>query len=144
MMTIYVTQNFKQLPEDVVKKTIPGDFVILEINEANEAHYAPWLSPFNQDEINHHIKASQDKDIEILYNNCVAYCKFRIATLGVLKLKEKEAPNTKALAMLQWVEDLWTLYYQKKDSILALENVNLSFDEHGELPHTYREAMEEV
>lgn len=159
MKTIYILRNTQTLNDDIIKAVFPG-FVEMDVLDEHEQYYEPFLARINTAEAEAQEAVLIAKQVEKLWNACNAYQASKIATLGIMKLNAKETPNTKALAILQWVEDLWDEYYLRRECVTTtrigmdlhraydcetkeIENI-FNFDNMGDIPFSYKEAMEEA
>lgn len=166
MKTIYVSNDTAPLEGDTVMQQFPL-FLEIEIMDEHEELYASQLSHYTSEDANEIATDLKNGMIARLWEECNEYQSSKIATLGVVNLGRKTEPNTKALAILQWVEDLWALYYTKRTAITdckigdsletivpgeADEDGEISedklidiydFSQQGDIPYSYAEAMAE-
>lgn len=144
MKTIYVTPSVQPLAPDTVRYVSKSGFIAMDVLEATEGHYSPYLFHMEPAQIAAILEKEQKEQIDILWKNCDDYQHKNIATVGLMKLYNKPEPNTKALAIVNWVEELWNLYYTKRANIVNMEEYSPDFSEHGELPFSYKDAIEEA
>lgn len=160
MKKIYTTTNVIPLEGDTVLQQFPK-FCELEIEEANEEYYNQYLSRYTENDAIAIANSIKNSMIAKLWEVCNRYQGDRIADMGIVKLGQKPGPNnTKALAILQWVENLWGLYYQKRfaisncqigkslDTTIDLNGITYAigiydFNQMGDIPYSYYEAMME-
>ena len=166
METIYVMQNTPIVKGDQ-KITQTETIIKLQVNSDNIDHYVPFLVEITDDEFNSVLDDIKATQISRLWDSCNEYQQNKISPLGVFKLAQKSEPNTKAQAILQWVEDVWSEYKRRRDLITndsfdfseqmdtvdpdqSAEDVNIvdeitlyDFSDMGNLPYDFFDAMNE-
>ena len=143
MKIIYTDIDVPIVDGDECLQVYPEGFIALNIVESHEEAYRDYLTSISQERRIEIVERAKKEQIAVLWDACNNYLQDRMATLGIVMLKSKQAPNTKAQAILQWVQELWDLYYIKRDQIMNMKASSPFFNEHGDLPYSYKEAMEE-
>lgn len=157
MKTIFVKNNTPVIDGDTRTAMFPM-FCEFSINEANEPQYQDSIVEMTPEDV---IQIEADiryKEISRLWEECNKYQQDRIATLGIVNLNAKTAPNTKAQEIIQWVNDLWNEYAIRRariatirpgnsfDEVDEVNNINIDifdFSNMGNIPHSYFDAMGE-
>jgi hypothetical protein len=87
---------------------------------------------------------SIEKKIADLWDSAKRYQSIRIDDAGLIMMKLKaDAGGIKAQAISDWVDALWTDYYNRKSTIEAGGAENLDFSNNSELPYGFYEAYAE-
>lgn len=158
MKTIYIKNTVPILVGDVVKASFPL-FVELEILDTHLLNYEDSILDLTSEKVDEIETIMKKELINKLWENCNKHQESKISTLGIFKLNEKPEPNTKAQAILGWIEQLWADYYARRDCIegnrigadlhtifdCVTKEISDLFDfrNNGDIPYSYREAMSE-
>jgi hypothetical protein len=87
------------------------------------------------------VNVPDEKKVDMLWRKAKAYQLERLDDAGLMTLKLKaDAGGTKAQAVSDWVDSIWTEYYNRKTALLSGQDVSFSFSSLGEMPYDFYEA----
>ena len=133
----------------------------VDVADSNVSEYTDHIHPQITDVYaNEYVERTKSKMLSKLWATCNKYQIDRIEALGVFRLylKYTQFPetSTKALAICDWVDQLWALYYKKRarlfntplgfpmwEEVDGFRRELYDFGQMGNIPFDFFEAMQE-